>query len=55
VPKVLLIDLVGKVSVEILVVIAATDLNNSAAVILKDDLNLLAFVNIKLDEVGARG
>jgi hypothetical protein len=55
VPKVLLVNVLGKVSVEIIVVIAAADLNNSAAVILKNDLNLLAFVNIKLDEVGARG
>ena len=54
-PKVLLIDILGKVSVEIIVVIATADLNNSAAVILKDDLNLLAFVGIKRDQVGARG
>jgi hypothetical protein len=55
VPKVLLIDLVGKVSVEIIVILTAANLDNSAAVILKNDLNFLAFVGIKLDEVGARG
>ena len=54
-PKVLLVNVLGKISVEIIIVIAAADLNNSAAVILKNDLNLLAFVVINLDEVGPRG
>ena len=54
VPKILRIDAVRKVIVKTQLLIVHADLNQSTAVILNGDLNVLTVVFIKFNDVGVR-